>query len=621
MQIGKYTGIGLIGNENIAAIYAVNNGIVDINGTGIYHLFYKDYSHDLIQSAVTMIKAGDTICYGNKVWREETHPHHIRPEKTYVEDHYRYCDEFSLEHLGLYRTEKVYAYGEHRLVFETEIENRSGQQQEISVYGYTAVRNTRPIAVEKQGTDSVCVHTGNVYIGMHTSVNGETYLVDDSPTDFAYQTFLDIMEGRQNTETRETDSRLGYAKGGNVMLEPGETKKICWTLIFADSKEELSEELHRAEGVDLRAEADNYWKNWIEEGCVPESDQFADMALTNLVAIKAVCVGGYVPADLTGHYFCNQMPCYYARDSIMVARAFLAAGHQRECKDIITYLIGRKRKENGEFFQRYDGNGEPNEGANNNVFHQIDSIGYFGRIVWEYMEKTGELLAEEKLLEELTDVIAHAEQKFGMVGPEGGVNEGVFGGAFITSSNMFIYGGIRAIGKIFCQLKNAEYEKKCEVICEQLYKGIQTTYNEKLRRYDYGYVTYHDHTVRKYDTPQYFGPLYGYPDDEDMKKTHQYFLKYASFFEDGIGYSEQEYHHGPWLFNTLACAEYCKRSGEQAEYEKKMKWAEAHSNAYGLFPEAVDADNECICVINPLSWACAEFAAAYFSEGRFVNEK
>ena len=51
MQTGKYTGIGLIGNENIAAIYAVNNGIVDINGTGIYHLFYKTYAHDLIQSA------------------------------------------------------------------------------------------------------------------------------------------------------------------------------------------------------------------------------------------------------------------------------------------------------------------------------------------------------------------------------------------------------------------------------------------------------------------------------------------------------------------------------------------------------------------------------------------
>ena len=31
-----------------------------------------------------------------------------------------------------------------------------------------------------------------------------------------------------------------------------------------------------------------------------------------------------------------------------------------------------------------------------------------------------------------------------MVGPEGGVNEGVFGPAYITSSNMYIYGGLLA---------------------------------------------------------------------------------------------------------------------------------------------------------------------------------
>lgn len=612
MQTGMYAGTGLIGNENIAAIYAVNSGIAEIYGTGIYHLFYKDYSHDLIQSAVTMMKVDDTICYGNKIWREETHPHHIFPQKTYVEENYRYCDEFSLENLGLYRKDRVYAYGEHRLVFEAEIENRNDCEKEISIYGYAAVRNTKSISAGKQGGDSVCVHIGNVYMGMYMPVDGETYLVEDSPTDFAYQTFLDILEEKQNTEVKDTFCRLGYAQGGKVALAPGEVKKVCWALVFADSQEELTEELRSKENADLRAEADAYWKKWLAEGIVPEKDGLSDMTLTNLVAIKAVCVGGYVPADLTGHYFSDQMPCYYARDSIMVARSFLASGHIRECRDIILYLIGRQRKENGEFFQRYDGCGQPNEGANNNVFHQIDSIGYFGRIIWEFLEKTGEFLAEETLLEELTDVIAHAEQKFGMVGPEGGVNEGVYGGAFITSSNMFIYGGVRAMGKIFCRLNNEKYEKKCREICDRIYEGIQTTFNKKLERYDYGYVVYHDHTVRKYDTPQYFGPLYGYPDDENMKKTHQYFLKYASFFEDGIGYSEQEYHHGPWLFNTLACAEYCKLSGDNYEYEKKMRWVQKHSNAYGLLPEAIDADNEKICVINPLSWACAEFVAAYF---------
>ena len=52
-----------------------------------------------------------------------------------------------------------------------------------------------------------------------------------------------------------------------------------------------------------------------------------------------------------------------------------------------------------------------------------------------------------------------------------------------------------------------------------------------------------------------------------------------------------------------------------------MRWAVKHSNRYGLLPEAVDADQEEICFINPLSWACAEFVAAYFSEGRFQDEE
>ena len=255
------------------------------------------------------------------------------------------------------------------------------------------------------------------------------------------------------------------------------------------------------------------------------------------------------------------------------------------------------------------------------MFHQIDSIGYFCRIVYEYYKKTGELLADETLLMEVTDVIDGAEKKHGMVGPEGGVNEGVFGPAFITSSNMFIYGGILAAKQIFAILGNKEYAEKCRKICDRLYEGIQSVYNEELGRFDYGYVTYHDHTVRKYDTPQYFGPLYGYPNDEKMQNTHIYLRQYASFFEDGIGYSEQEYHHGPWLFNTLACAEYCKKAENREEYIRKMKWVSEHSNAYGLLPEAVDANDEGVCVINPLSWACGEYVAACFSKGGFVHEK
>lgn len=608
----KYRGIGLIGNETIASIYAVNNGIVDINGTGIYHLFYKNYSHDLLQSAVTLLRVDDTVYYGNKKWKACTHPHHMVPETTGVEAHYRYTDTFVMEEHKLWKKDCVYAYGKNLLVFECEVENRGEEIKKIGCFGYAAVRNDRKITA-KCLNNMLEIKTGEACIAMAAAGNGESYLVEDSPTDFAYQAFLDISERKQQKEDIETKCRLGCARGKEVTLAPGEKITYKWYLLFADTEEELLKEVeeHRLENV--REEADAYWNNWLNEGIrKAKEEEFASMALTNLVAVKAVIIDGFVPADLTGHYFCNKMPCYYARDSIMVARALLIAGHVKECREIIEYLIGRKRKENGEFFQRYDGNGEPNEGANNNVFHQIDSIGYFCRIIYEYYAKTGEMLASEKLLEELTDVIVHADKKLGMAGPEGGVNEGVFGGAYITSSNMFIYGGMKAAEALFEISGNKEYKEKCKTVCSQLYEGIQSTFNETLQRYDYGYVEYHDHTVRKYDTPQYFGPLYGYPNDENMQKTHQYLLKYASFYEDGIGYSEQEYHHGPWLFNTLACAEYAKLYGDYEQYLQKMKWAKEHCNAYGLLPEAVEADDETHCLINPLSWACAEFAAAYF---------
>lgn len=608
----KYRGIGLIGNETIASIYAVNNGIVDINGTGIYHLFYKNYSHDLLQSAVTLLRVDDTIYYGNKKWKAYTHPHHMVPVATEVEAHYRYTDEFLMEEHQLWKKDRVYAYGKNLLVFECEVENRGEEKKEIGCFGYAAFRNDHEM--NAQCLDSMMkMKTGAAYIAMVTDTDEENYLVEDSPTDFAYQAFLDISERKQQKEEVNTRCRLGCARGKEITLEAGEKITYRWYLLFADTEEELHEDVKAHKLANVRAEADAYWDNWLKEGIqVTHPDAHTSMALTNLVGIKAVTIGGFVPADLTGHYFCNKMPCYYARDSIMVARAFLIAGHVKECREIIEYLIGRKRKENGEFFQRYDGNGEPNEGANNNVFHQIDSIGYFCRIVYEFYKATGEMLATEALLEEVTNVIANADKKFGMAGPEGGVNEGVFGGAYITSSNMFIYGGIKAAEKLFETLGNKEYEEKCKTICEQLYEGIQSTFNETLQRYDYGYVEYHDHTVRKYDTPQYFGPLYGYPNDENMQKTHQYFIKNASFFEDGIGYSEQEYHHGPWLFNTLACAEYAKVYGDHEHYVRKMDWAKEHCNAYGLLPEAVEADDETHCLINPLSWACAEFVAAYF---------
>ncbi|WP_315079081.1 hypothetical protein [uncultured Clostridium sp.] len=622
----KYKGIGLIGNDNISGIYAVNNGIVDINGTGIYHLFYKSYDHDILQSASTIIKIKDTLYYGNKKWQSHTHPIHLEPVKTEVKNGFMYCDTFDISENKFTKLDTVYAYGKGTITFETEINNYGTETLEVMCYGYIAVRNDYDISCRKVSDNLLRVTTNKANIAMITEAATEQYLVVDSPTDFSYETFLNILNNTQTEDNFTTNCRLGCAQGYKITINPGENKSFKWSLVFKDTKEEIESLKDKFNLKGTRAEALDYWSTWLKKGENNYSpivkttnkdiklvkDDLEDLAKRNLIAIKAVLLDGNVPADLTGHYFANKMPCYYARDSIMVARALLLAGHYDDCEQILRYLIKRKRKENGEFYQRYDGKGEPNQGANNNVFHQTDSIGYFCRIVYELYKRTKKLIVDLDFLKELVDVIRYSEKKNGMVGPEGGVNEGVFGPAFITSSNMFIYGGIKAAEELFNEFNEVQYSNICNKVCKDIYEGIQSTFDYELKRYNYGYVTYHDKVVRKYDTPQYFGPLYGYPNDKNMQLTHSYFLKNASFFENGIGYSEQEYHHGPWLFNTAACAEYSALTCDYENYIKKIRWISNHTNAYGLIPEAIDANNENISFINPLTWACAEFVASYY---------
>ena len=75
----RYPGLGIIGCEKLAGMYGVNEGIIDGKGTGVRHLFYDGFDLDLVHSAVTLIKDGDRIYYGNRMERKAGHPVHIKP--------------------------------------------------------------------------------------------------------------------------------------------------------------------------------------------------------------------------------------------------------------------------------------------------------------------------------------------------------------------------------------------------------------------------------------------------------------------------------------------------------------------------------------------------------------
>merc|ERR1711879_1027738 len=132
-------------------------------------------------------------------------------------------------------------------------------------------------------------------------------------------------------------------------------------------------------------------------------------------------------------------------------------------------MLSCKRKANGEYYQRYRFDKIEDEGANNNVFTQIDFIGYFTRVITDYYHLTNKMCCSFELLDSMISILHETKSKNGLYGPEGGVNEGVYGPAFITSTNMFIAGGIKGAIALANDFKESEYELKWARIYKRLF--------------------------------------------------------------------------------------------------------------------------------------------------------
>lgn len=596
----SFSGLSLIGCEKLAGIYGMNEGIIDAKGTGVQHLFYNGFGQDLVHSAVTLIKDGDKIYYGNRAESLAQHPVHLKPKSTAAENGYIFTDQFDC---GVFnKTEKAYAWDEANLGFDIEIENNTDVERVIEIYAYVILQPHADRHLKSQ-TDAIIAAGEDCQIGIQFSGAEKHSMLVEGPTGFIYRLTSTLLQDDLRFDDLEIadDMLSGILIGRKFTLPANGCINASWSMTFADTETQLKAQMVANSGSDRLNKATEYWETYLASGHPLNSDH-PQFDRINQVAIKSATINGFVPADLTGFYYADGLPCFYPRDALMVAKAFIMSGHLPEAKQIILYLKAKNVNELGEFYQRFNGNGTASEGANNNVTKQLDSIGYYLRMVREFEKASGERLVTDEEIVALAKVIINAEQKFGLVGPEGGVNEGVFGPAFITSSNMFIYGGLAAAIEM---LGDHPFVAKIQAVNDQIFTGIENTFVTG-QGYKYGYVTYHDELILKYDTPQYFGVLYGFPDTEKMRLTHEYLLQNAGFYEHGIGYSEQEYHHGPWTFNTAACAQYAYKIGDMPTYNHKLNWLKQHSNDYGLMPEAFSADEVNICYINPLVWACAE---------------
>lgn len=585
---GPYPGLAIVGGGAVAGLYGVNGGLVDAQGTGLQHCFAGDYRHDLIHTATTLLRCPDgRVVYGNRLDDGLSHPVHLRPERVFNRDGYAWGSTFREPAV---RTEVVAASGPGCISFACTVEGPfEGDVMALVVFrGYPgAACRITPGGADWDGPESK---------RLSLRVEGESSpfaLTADSPSGFLYRTVQSLRDPEAPPPVLQTAQPIGLAVGRSVSLAPGQSCCLRWHLLAPDA---------------VPGDAEAFWEPWYAAGApvtLPDP-AMAHYYRANLAALRGAVMGGFVPADMTGQYFAGGAPSYYARDSLMIARALLLSGHYPEFRAIVRYLAARPAKRGGEFCQRYNAAGEPSEGQHNGVPHQLDSQGYFVWNVVEYYRRTGEWIVPFEQIAAVLDALADCIGPQSMAGPEGGVNEGVFGPAYITSSNMFIYGGLAAGIEAARALGRPAEAERWLGLQARIGEGIEAAWDEALGRYSYGFVTYDHRPVRKYDAPQYFGPLYGFPLTERMLRNDRFLRRHAAFFGDGIGYSEQEYHHGPWIFNTAACAQFQVLAANEAEYRAKLCWLMAHANQFGLMPEAIDADDESRCFVNPLVWGCAE---------------
>lgn len=604
-----YPGITYLGTGRFVGLYGLNETIIDQKATGLQHLFIDDYSIDLIHTACSVCTIDGKAYYGDRIKPKSGHSLRQTSFLSRVLEHCVFEDRFDYGTFS--KTDRITAYDENYIYFESEIHNLSDCSFNAKLSALCITQNNTATSVEKYGDSFIILCEGKVF-GIKAQSADVFHASLDAPSGFMYRGIEDIQfDQNRYTKPILSDISIACSVSRNTEIQGGQTVIFRWMIVVGDDLSDCRNKLDELTFDEKLKRSISYWQAWLSINAINSVSNYPEASNTALIALKAANLSGFLPADLTGHYFAKNKVCFYVRDALMGARAFLYSGHIEEFESVISFLLGCPLKNNGEFYQRYNAQQLPDEGANNNVFSQMDAIGYFTRDVSDYVRLCGKLPVDMKVVIRIVDVLFALSRKNGLFGPEGGVNEGVYGPAYITSTNMFIAGGLLGIAKVAENYHEWEAAGRWSKLALDLIAHIEMMFIDESY-YSYGYVDYHDDKIRRYDTPQFLGASIGYPITANYRKNFEYLLKSGTYFGLGFGYSEQEYHNGPWLFNTAAAAQTAYILDNKADYLDIMKWILEHRNYYGLLPEAVDARDEKHSFINPLMWANAEMVVACY---------
>jgi hypothetical protein len=408
-------------------------------------------------------------------------------------------------------------------------------------------------------------------------------------------------------------------------------------IVAGESEAEALQKLYdiRSEQSPLET-AYNHWESWLHSGLVPDfnDDGLIEAYSRNLYAAKSSCINGQIPADVTGQFVTNGMPQLYPRDALMTARVFMLTGHPEEAREVMEFWADPSipKKSPGEWYARYDAHGKAVDAGTGARYDEPewDSNGYFIILANQYHEATGEWPVLPEFLVELADfLVDHVDDNYLLY--EGGIVEWT---GYLPATNMVASYALQTAAEfelnpiVTADLDWARRSRTYLAYCARIGGTLRTLFDWSRETYaDVRFAPrkgddnrslpyYTGEKLYMWDTSANFGIIWGFSDHRRMRSSNEFYASNCVKLGGGMQYFDSPdpglagYGHDLFFFTTAAAAQYHAMHGDLARANMHIDWMLVNANSYGLMPERIHLDQSGCSAASPLSWCCAEFAAA-----------
>ena len=595
----RWPGFAILGNGSLCAVYSDHTGPFPKSTVrGIQYLYYRDYTANYLASTdLEVVGPSGTICS-----RDLPLPDSVGMEDAYT------------------------AYADHRISGVGRLEKRArAHPGEAVLLSYRVPGISPGHSYRFRARLPRRIHTDRIALLDRSEILPGGAV-------FTWTSGVSLAIGTHSGKGDASIDAMGLSLSG-----PLEAESV--TVIVA-AGETAGEAVGRLS--DIRAQDDPlqvaaaHWEAWLQTGEMPafEEPALLEAYRRNLCAARAACLNGQIPADVTGQFRTHNMPQLYPRDALMCARVFLLTGHSEEAHRVIAFWARPEitQKTPGEWYARYDAHGQAVDAGSGARYDEPewDSNGYLILLAAEVHARTGEWPVEPAFLFQLADFLVDHIDQNGLLF-EGGIVEW---SGYLPATNMIAAAALGIASRMTADdgdvSRSERYARASERIGSSLgfmFDASRGTYADV--RFAGGKAPDHRSSATTtggalylWDTSANFGILWGYPDHDEMRSSNRFYAQNCLKKGGGLQYFDAPdpglagYGHDLFFFTTAAAAQVHARGGDNEQARRHIDWMLSNLNLYGLAPERIYLNGTGCSQASPLSWCCAELAAALLEYSR-----